>query len=271
MAEDESQTKKAPEISQEGKEPLHPGQHRSKDWKPIKIKPEEQAEAERLFFLFFPEASHWEPPSILLPFDPITYVPYLKEVALAILGTGIIGEKGLKGHAGHKKIYPLDRRELRELIGALVEKDFKYRDVTFFPGDILKRFDNHFNSMTALARLAGVTERKIKDAWEDLQKWRERISLAVAQGKWPSNWRELTKTELISSWKYRPRSEAHAFAIVFLHYAPEAKDNRIALWVNAILKSLGQPTVSIYELREYIKKERQRRPYLSRKASNNSP
>jgi hypothetical protein len=35
---------------------------------------EAPSEAERLFFLFFPEAAVYKGPSPLLPFDPITYV-----------------------------------------------------------------------------------------------------------------------------------------------------------------------------------------------------
>ncbi|MDP2044922.1 MAG: hypothetical protein Q8L00_01790, partial [Deltaproteobacteria bacterium] len=66
---------------EEVKELPPPNKHRSKGWKKIEFKPKEQAEAERLFFFFFPEASHWKPPSILLPFDPVTCVPYFKKIA----------------------------------------------------------------------------------------------------------------------------------------------------------------------------------------------
>jgi len=236
------------------------------DFKVIKIKTEEQAEAERLFFLFFPEASHWEPPSILLPCDPVTDVPYLKQTALAILGTGIIAENGLKGHAEHKIFYPVDQRDL---IGALVDTHYKYSNVTFSPGDILKNFDTRFDIVAAFARLAGVKDSGslgIKKVWNA---WREKVHLAVSQGKFPSNWRELTKVELISTWRYRPRSEAQAFAIIFLHYAPQADDKRIATWVIAILKSLGRLTASQSKLRDYISKERKLRPWLPRKPSKN--
>ena len=232
-------------IRQEEKGLPQPDKHRPKGWKEIKFKPKEQAEAERLFFLFFPEASHRKLPSILVPFDPVTYVPYFKQTALAILRTGIVGENGLKGHVGHRETFPVDQRNL---IGALVDTHFKYRDITFYPGDILKLFDGYFDIMAALARLSGVTDKKINDVWDDLQKWRDKISQAVSQGNFPANWRELTKVELISSYKYRPKSEGQAFAIVFLEYVPQAKDNRIAIWVNAILKSLGLPTAKQFEV-----------------------
>jgi hypothetical protein len=244
------------------------GQHRSKGWevlKRVKSKKhtkEAQPEAERLFFLFFPEASHWKAPSILLPFDPITYVPYLKQTALAILGTGIIGENGLRGHARHKGTFPVDQRDL---IGALVDTHYKYSDVTFFPADIIKHFDNSFDSMAAMASMGGVRDKELE---RKKKEWREKISLAVGRGKFPDNWREIAKVDLISSRKYQPKSEAQAFAIVFLQYAPQAPDNRIAIWTNTILKSLGQDIASISHLREYIKKERQRRPYLPRKSSH---
>lgn len=246
-------------ISQEEKGLPQTDKYRSKGWKEVKIKPKEQAEAERLFFLFFPKASHWKPPSILLPFDPVTYVPYLKQTALAILGTGIIGENGLKGHKGHKETFPVDQSDL---IGALVDTHFKYRDVTFFPKDIINRFDSYFDGMATIASLSGVTDKKIKDVRNYLQKWRDKISQAVSQGNFPANWRELIKCELITTREYRPKSEAQAFANVFLEYVSKAKDNRIALWVNDILKSLGRPTASNSKLRDYVKKERELRPYL---------
>ena len=94
-----------------------------------------------------------------------------------------------------------------------------------------------------------------------------KVHLAVSQGKFPSNWRELTKVELISAWKYRPKTEAQAFAIIFLQYAPKARNYTIAVWVNAVLKSLGCPTVSNSNLHEYIEKERGLRPYLLRPSS----
>lgn len=216
----------------------------------------EQSEAERLFQYCFPELSCRETPSLLLPLAPFSGVTYLKQGALDMLSSGIFGENELNGHAGHKKNYPVP---LGDLIIQLVETHFKYVDITFFPGDIIKHFDNSFDSMAAMARMGGVRDKELE---RKKKEWREKISLAVAQGKFPSNWREIAKVELISSRKYRPKSEAQAFAIVFLGYVPQAPDNRIAIWVKAILKSLGQDTVSISELREYIKKERQRRPYL---------
>jgi len=82
MAEDESQTKEAPQINAVitciQKEETLSREFQKKVLARAKVKQEpeakeKQSEAERLFFLFFPEASHWEPPSILLPFDPVTY------------------------------------------------------------------------------------------------------------------------------------------------------------------------------------------------------
>ncbi len=263
MTEDKGQDRKAPGISQGVKKGVSPKPSQGAGWKPIKIKSEEQAEAERLFFLFFPEASHWEPPSILLPFDPITYVPYLKEVALAILSTGIIGEDGLKGS---RETFPVNQRDL---IGTLVDTHYKYTNITYYPGDIIRRFDNLFKSLTAFVRLAGVKDSGPLGIKKVQNEWRKKVHLAVSQGNFPSNWRELTKVDLISAWKYRPRSEAHAFAIIFLHYAPQASDNRIALWVNATLESLGRPTASQSKLRDYISKERKLRPWLPQKPSKN--
>jgi hypothetical protein len=263
MKDDETQPEIDEDISQEGKEPSQLGQQRAKGWKIIKIKPKEQAEAERLFFRFFPEASHWEEPSILIPFDPITYIPYLRQAALAILSTGIIGEKGLKGHTGHKEFFPVEQREL---ISALVEANFRFREVTFLPNDIIKHFETRFDIAAAVARQGGVKDKVISKVRRE---WREKISLTISQGKFPSNWRELIKADYFSLVKYRPRTEAQAYVNIFLHFAPQASDNRIAIWVNETLKSFGQPSVSSSNLREYIKKERQRRPYLSRITPDN--
>lgn len=155
---------------------------RAKAKKQTEPQTRELSEAERLFLLFFPEASNWKPSSILLPFDPVTYVPYLKQAALAILGTGIIGETGLKGHAGHKKFFPVDQRQL---ISDLVDKHYKYTDTTYFPRDILKRFDSYFNSIAALASLAGITDKKIDAVRNNLQRWRDKISQSVRDGSFP--------------------------------------------------------------------------------------
>jgi hypothetical protein len=240
MTEDESQTKAA-SGSREGKALPQPGQSRSKDWKTIKIKPKEQAKAERLFFQYcYPESLFWE--------DLV-----LKQAALDILSPEFIGENELKGHAGHKKIYPVP---LGDLIIHLVEIHSKYVEIIFYPGDILKEFDTRFDMMAAMARMGGVRDKELERMQE---KWRKEISLTVAQGEFPSNWRELAKVELISAWKYRPRSEAEAFAIVFLGYVPQARDYTISRWVNAILESLGLKPMSSAHLRDYIKNQRRLR------------
>lgn len=261
--DDEIQPGNVAVIAQEEKGLPQTVELRTKGWKVIKIKPKEQAEAERLFFLFFPEASHWEAPSILLPFNPANYLPDFKQNALAILSTGIIEENGLKGHAG----YPVNQRDL---IIALIDTDYQYRNITFFPEDILKQFDSNFDSMAALAHLSGATDFQIKQAMDDLKKLRDKISLSVSQGKFPPNWRELIKVELISSWRYHAKSQAQSFAIVFLEYVPQASANKIAPWVNVVLKSLGRPTASKSKLREYIKKERQLRPWLPQEPPKNT-
>jgi len=226
----------------------------------------EQSEAERLFFLFFPEALHWQNPSILVPFNPSNYLPHFKQDALAILGTGIIGENGLKGHAGHKKFFPVDQKDL---IISLIDRDYQYHSIAFYPGDILKKFDSNLDSMVALARIAGATDFQIKQAKDNLKNLRDKIFFAVSQGNFPPNWRELIKEELISSYKHYPKTQAQAFAIVFLEYVPQAKTKRIVTWVNAVLKSLERLPASEARLWKYIEKERKLRPHLRQKPSNN--
>ena len=216
----------------------------------------EPSEADRLFDLIFPEASHWKADysQPLAAFDPITYVPYLKQVALAILDTGIIGENGLKGHALHKKPLLANRRDIRDLISALVDIDYQYQQVIYSPGDIINLFDSRFDIVAAFARIGGVKNKEIK---KTQQKWGKEISLAVAQGKFPPNWRELTKVEIISSYKYRPKSEAQALAIKFLQYVPQAPTGRIVTWVNMVLKALGRRPVSKSKLHDYISSRKQ--------------
>jgi hypothetical protein len=192
----------------------------------------------------------------------------LKQATLAILGTGIIGENGLKGHARHKKNFPVNQRDL---ISALIETHFKYCDVKFFPGDILKRFDSYFDSMAALARIADATDFQIKQAKDNLKNLRDKIFLAVSQGNFPSNWREIMKEELISSYEYHPKTEAQAFAIIFLEHAHGASNRTIVKWVNASLKSLGRRTASATKLRENLQKEREIRPWLPQESSTNHP
>jgi hypothetical protein len=201
-----------------------------------------------------------------LPFNPETDIPFFKQAALAILKTGIIGENGLKGHAGHKKDFPVN---VEYLIVDLVDKHYNYTDVNFFPGDILNIFDGYFDNMATLARFAGITDKKIDNVNKILQIWRDKISQALSQGNFPANWRELVREELISSYKYHPKTKAEAFAVVFLRHAPQASDNRIATWSNDVLKSLSDSTVSKSKLREYIKKERKLRPYLTQNLSKN--
>jgi hypothetical protein len=263
MKDDETQPEINVVMSHEEKEPLQSGQHRLKDWKTIKIKSKEQAEAERLFFLFFPEASQWKVPKILVPFNPTTYFPEFKQEALAILGTGIIGEDGLKGH---KKTYHINQRDL---FIALLDKDFQYRDVIYFPQVIIKKFDYHFDRMVEFASLAGITPKKIEDIRKRLQSWRDKIIEAVSEGKFPSNWRELIKGESLTSISYKPKSQAQAFAIIFLQFPTKASDKEIAEWTNICLKSLGRPTASESKLRTFIGKERARRPWLLQHHSKN--
>lgn len=225
---------------------------------------QEPSEAKRLFFIFFPEAADYKASSLLLPFNPIANVSYLKQAALAILSTGIIGDNGLRGHARHKKFFPVDQRKL---ILDLIETHDRYTSITYSPEDILKRFDRSFNDIAELARLAGVTDKKISAVSNYLQRWRDKISQSTSRGDFPSNWRELMKESLISSYKYHSKSEAQALAIIFLEYAPEAKSNRIATWVNSILESLGSSSVKQSDLSKYIQKERGLRPWLSQNPS----
>lgn len=191
MAEDESQTKGSPQnkaaitcIREEEKTLSREFQQKVLARAKAKKEPEaeeSQSEAERLFYLIFPEALHWKADysQPLAAFDPITYVPYLKETALVILGTGIIGESGLKGHAGHGETFPVD---LRDLIGALVDIHYKYTDIIFSPKDILTHFDNRFEGVAAFARLAGV-----KDLGErGIKKVRRRMARKGASRSLPS-------------------------------------------------------------------------------------
>ncbi len=59
---------------------------------------------------------------------------------------------------GIRKSIHFDRRDLKDLISALVDVHFKYQEIIFSPGDILKHFDNLFKSVAAFVRLVGVKD-----------------------------------------------------------------------------------------------------------------
>jgi hypothetical protein len=149
MSEEESQTKDTPGInfeitSNQEKKEQPPHRHRMS----VSL---EVLKAERLFNQYcYPKTWYWENPE-------------WKQAALDILSAGIIEENTLKGHAGHKKNYPV---ELGDLICDLVQRHFDY-DVNLPSGqvfhrlegpleeEIVSKFDDHFCFVAAIARLAG--------------------------------------------------------------------------------------------------------------------
>lgn len=194
-----------------------------------------QSEAERLFSQYCkPQSGLWKSLN-------------WKQPALAILTSGIFVGNALKGHARHKKNYPID---LGDLIYFLVQTHLDYDLIPpILHQDIIKSFEEYFDLAAGIARLGGVRESQIEKVKHT---WREKISARVVEGKISPHWRHVM---LLGS---APKEIYYRFAGILLSQTPQAPPNRIADWVNAILKALGREPVSKSILRDYIGKEQER-------------
>ncbi|MFZ5449964.1 MAG: hypothetical protein ACOZFS_15135 [Thermodesulfobacteriota bacterium] len=194
-----------------------------------------QSEAERLFSQYCkPQSGLWRSLNWRQP-------------ALAILGSGIFIDNTLKGHARHKKNYPID---LGDLIYFLVETHLDYDIIPpILHLDIIKSFEEYFDLAAGIARLGGVRESQIEKI---KQTWREKISTKVVEGKISPHWRHVLTVGTA------PKEIYYRFADILISQTPQAPPNRIADWVNAILKALERDPVSKSILRDYIGREQQR-------------
>jgi hypothetical protein len=202
----------------------------------IEITPE-ALEALRLFNQYcYPKSHFWKnQPS--------------KQAALDMLGSGIFGDNVLRGHARHKTTYPVI---LEALIYELVNlyREYAYAPpISYIKEDIVGTFDHHFSYVFGIAQFA-VKEKEIEGCWVA---WREQISKAVDDGKISPDWRRLMEEKIFEGRRYRPKKLAYRFADVFLSYCLLAPYLRIALWVNAILKSLGLDPFNKSSLCDYVK------------------
>lgn len=224
-------------------------------WKTIKIKPKEQVEAERLFKQYcYPKIIIWDDHERDL----------VKEAALEILSSEFatcIKDDGLKGHAGHKKVYSVDLGDLIIHLVRYAHYDLHvnrpYLPLDIQRGTILKAFDKLFTETCEILREGGVRlDRFIKVGGE----CRKKLSAQAAEGKISPYWRESIDEKIYPGHKYNPnRRSPHMFAAcrfadVFLGFIPQAPTARIVEWVNIILKALGRPTVSKSNLNDYISK-----------------
>jgi len=193
------------------------------------------SEAERLFSQYCkPQSGLWESLDWRSP-------------ALAILSSGIFVGNTLKGHARHKKNYPID---LGDLIYFLVQTYLDYDLISpVLHLDIIKSFEEYFDLAARIARIGGVRESQIEEV---KQAWGEKISARVVKGKIPPDWRHVL---LLGT---APKEICYRFADILLSQTPQAPPNQIADWVNAILKALGREPVSTSGLRDYIGKEQKR-------------
>ncbi len=203
----------------------------------IDLKPE-ALQAERLFNHYcHPKSHHWKN-------QPA------KQAALAILGSGIFGDDLLRGHAGHKKTYPVN---LDALIYELVNV---YRGYSYVPPiayvkeDILREFDHHFSYIAAMEQLAGARKDAVENYWDAR---REELSKAVDDGKISPDWRRLMEDKMVGGPRYRPQKMAHVFADIFVSYCLLAPPSRVADWVNTILSCLGLKPLSKSSLSDYVK------------------
>lgn len=204
----------------------------------IELRPE-ALEAVRLFNQYcYPKSPFWKNQAA-------------KQAALAMLGTGIFGDDVLKGHARHKKAYPVS---LGNLIWELKNVYLGYAyppPIPYLHEDIVGTFGHHFSYVSGIAQLAGVKEKVIEDC---RLAWREILSKAANNGEISPHWRE----QIFEGRRYRPKKLAYVFADVFLSYCLLAPPSRVALWVNAILKSLGLDPFSNSSLFDYVKLEQEK-------------
>jgi hypothetical protein len=209
----------------------------------IKLTPE-ALEAQRLFNQYcHPKSRYWKNQDDR------------RQAALAMLSSGIFGDDILKGHARHKKTYPV---ALGALIRELVDLYCAYvypPPISYIKEDITRQFDHHFSYVSAIAQFAGVKEKAIVERWHD---WREQLSNAVYNGKISPYWRRLMEEKMFEGRRYRPQKIAYEFADIFLSYCLLASPARVEIWVSAILKSLGLDTLSSSSMRSYIKLEQEK-------------
>jgi hypothetical protein len=183
-----------------------------------------------------------------------------RKTALDILGCGIFQGNKLKGHAGHKRTYPVD---LGDLIMDLVKKHFDY-DIDLPYGrffhrlegplsdEVVNEFDYYFNFVATIARLGSVRKDVVEKIWDD---WREKVRSAAIQGKISHQWRKEMMHQIHFGGSYRPKKIAYEFADIFVRYVPQAPAGRTANWVNATLKCLGRPSASKSSLTTYVKQQ----------------
>lgn len=213
-----------------------------KGWSTIELKPE-KLEADRLFNQYCNPKSHFWRNKLH------------KQDALAMLGSGIFGDNVLKGHAKHKKTYPVS---LENLIYELASLHLAYAyppPVDYLHEDIISTFDHHFSYVSGIVQLAGVKEKVIEDRGDA---WREQISKAVDNCKISHDWRRLIDEKMFEGRRCRPKKIAYRFADIFLSYCLLTPPSRVALWVNAILKSLGLDPFSKSTLYDYVKLEQKK-------------
>jgi len=235
MKEDGSQNKEALEI-------ISPKEAKARLL--AKAEDKKKKEAERLFSEYCISWQVWRSD------------PALKQAALDMLGTGFFGDNELKGHAGHKETYPVP---LGDIIAELVARHDDYTHIVFHPMDIINAFDDSFRIVAAMASLGGVTDYQIQKVKKE---WRDKLSVRVAQGGISPHWRRLLKDKTLPAWRMSAQTEAQAFAVIFLNFVPQAPDNRVEIWVNAMLISLRQRPVASSTLREYIAEYKRLNPHL---------
>jgi hypothetical protein len=152
-----------------------------------------------------------------------------RQPALAILTFGIFVENALKGHARHKKNYSIN---LGDLIYFLVQTHLDYDLIPpILHQHIIKSFEEYFDLAAGIARIGGAR---------------------VVEGKISPHWRHVM---LLGS---APKEIYYRFADILLSQTPQAPPNRIADWVNAILKALEREPVNKSVLRDYIGREQER-------------
>jgi hypothetical protein len=179
-----------------------------------------------------------------------------KQIQVRIMDSGIFWEGMLKGKArsgGSRRnpkyiMYPL---RSPNLIGALLRElaeQFMEDDVD----DALAAFYGAFDAIAQTARYAGVTQKQIDNVKKS---WGEKVKSKFESDGPPGWWNDRSGPEDRSQPLY---ARLGYFLVSCLENSSKVPHARIAVWVNAILKAIGEEPVGDRTLRDYIKTNRKK-------------
>lgn len=169
----------------------------------------------------------------------------------SILNSGIFNGNSLIGHKGHNKKYPV---VLKRLLDDLIQT-YQYSEM-MKPGSkkgiglIIYCFNMRFKLIAEAARFAGVKEADIRKVWRS---WRGKLFSQLKQsGTAISGWLDYWRPKEIKIVLSQQIAE-----VILKHTVRQTPPTaRVAKWVNAILKALGEEPAKERSLRTYIEGKR---------------